>query len=298
MVVVLRSWWCWGPCAIVFFTMDCDGPLLALRPHERRTCSPRCRRPSPAHPLGTDNLGRDVMTRMLHGTRISLTVGFVAVAVSITIGILIGSLAGYFGGIVDGILMRFVDMMMCFPDVLPDPDGGGAARAEHLEHHHRHRADELDRHGAVRAGGVPVAAAAGLRAGGRAGGLGSGRIIFRHILPNALAPVAVSAVLGIAGAILIEASLSFLGFGVQPPAPTWGNILADGKSVHPGRLVADRLPGPGDLRDDAEFLPGGRRDARGPGPEAEDWYISGSCCRCVPEDGCRVGPCPPATFGP
>jgi peptide/nickel transport system permease protein len=185
--------------------------------------------PSAAHPLGTDNLGRDVLTRMLHGTRISLTVGFIAVGVSITIGIFIGAVAGYFGRAVDAILMRFVDMMMCFPTffliltvvallkpsiyniivVIGLTSWTGTARFV--------RAEFLS----LRQRDFVLAAVAG--------GMSNRRIIFRHILPNALAPVAVSAVLGIAGAILTEASLSFLGFGVPPPAPTWGNILADGK---------------------------------------------------------------------
>ncbi len=169
------------------------------------------------------------MTRMLHGTRISLTVGFIAVGVSITIGILVGAIAGYFGGATDAVLMRFVDMVMCFPTffliltvvallkpsiyniivVIGLTSWTGTARFV--------RAEFLS----LRQRDFVLAA--------KAGGLKNGRIIFRHILPNALAPVAVSAVLGIAGAILTEASLSFLGFGVPPPAPTWGNILADGK---------------------------------------------------------------------
>jgi len=213
----------------VFWTMDAT--------HHYWPCDPRAtdlqaklQGPSRAHPLGTDNLGRDVMTRMLHGTRISLTVGLVAVGVSVTIGILIGSIAGYVGGMVDSVLMRFVDMVMCFPTffliltvvALLEPNiwniiivigltsWTGTARFV--------RAEFLS----LRERDFVLAA--------RAGGLGNGRIILRHILPNALAPVAVSAVLGIAGAILTEASLSFLGFGVQPPAPTWGNILADGKT--------------------------------------------------------------------
>ncbi len=216
-------------CAVVFFTMDVTGHYWPYNPMAP-DLKAKMEGPSAAHPLGTDNLGRDVMTRMLHGTRISLTVGFVAVSVSVTIGVLIGAIAGYFGGMVDGILMRFVDMMMCFPTffliltvvALLEPNiwniiivigltsWTGTARFV--------RAEFLS----LRERDFVLAA--------RAGGLSNRRIIFRHILPNALAPVAVSAVLGIAGAILTEASLSFLGFGVQPPAPTWGNILADGKS--------------------------------------------------------------------
>jgi peptide/nickel transport system permease protein len=215
--------------AIVFYSMDAIGhywPYNPLTPDLKAKLQP----PQLGHLLGTDNLGRDVLTRMLHGTRVSLTVGFVAVGVAVTIGIFVGAIAGYFGGIVDSVLMRFVDMMMCFPTffliltvvALLQPNiyniivviglTGWTGTARFV------RAEFLS----LRERDFVLAA--------RAGGLGNGRIIFRHILPNAMAPVAVSAVLGIAGAILTEASLSFLGFGVQPPTPTWGNILADGKT--------------------------------------------------------------------
>lgn len=218
-----------GLIAVTFWTLGVLEIPLPYNPNATDLTA-KLEPPSPAHPLGTDNLGRDVLTRMLHGTRISLTVGFVAVGVAMTIGILIGALAGYFGGIVDGIIMRFVDMVMCFPTffliltvvALLEPSiyniivviglTGWTGTARFV------RAEFLS----LRSRDFVMAA--------QAGGLGSGRIIFRHILPNALAPVAVSAVLGIAGAILTEAGLSFLGFGVPPPAPTWGNILADGKN--------------------------------------------------------------------
>jgi peptide/nickel transport system permease protein len=185
--------------------------------------------PSKAHPFGTDQLGRDVLTRMLHGARISLLVGFVAVGVSITIGILVGAVAGYFGRAVDSILMRFVDMMMCFPTfflvltvvallkpnfwnvmiVIGLTSWMGVARFV--------RAEFLS----LKSRDFVVAA--------RALGASGLRVMFLHMLPNALAPVLVSATLGIAGAILTESGLSFLGFGVQPPNPSWGNILSDGR---------------------------------------------------------------------
>lgn len=185
--------------------------------------------PSLSHPFGTDQLGRDVLTRMLHGARISLTVGFVAVAVSITIGIFIGSISGFFGGWIDNVLMRFVDMVMCFPTffliltvvAIVEPSlwnimivigvTGWTGTARFV------RAEFLT----LKERDYAVAA--------RAIGAKNGRIIFRHILPNALSPVLVSATLGIAGAILTEAGLSFLGFGVPPPIATWGNILSEGR---------------------------------------------------------------------
>jgi len=179
--------------------------------------------------LGTDSLGRDVLSRMLQGAWVSLTVGFVAVGLSVAIGIFLGGLAGYFGRWVDTIIMRFVDIMLCIPrfflilTVLALWGGGifkimlvvgitswmGTTRFVRAEFLSLRRQDF-------------VTAA-------RALGLSDLRIIFRHMLPNALAPVLVSATIGIAGTILLEAGLSFLGFGVPEPHATWGKILDDGR---------------------------------------------------------------------
>jgi len=188
--------------------------------------------PSQKHPFGTDKIGRDILARMLHGTRISLTVGFVAVFISLTIGITVGACAGYFGKWVDTVLMRIVDIMMNFPSfllvitivaLLDKPSywwiilvigltgWTGTARFVRAEFLSLRQQDFV---GAVRALGA-----------------GHARIMFTHMLPTGVAPVLVSATLGVAGAILTEAGLSFLGFGVQPPQPTWGNILAEGRDV-------------------------------------------------------------------
>ena len=202
--------------------------------------------PSGAHPLGTDDLGRDLLSRMIWGSRISLSVGFVAVGISIITGIIVGAVAGYYGGWIDTALMRFVDIMLTFPTLflilavvaIIGPgiflimliigltgwmDVARLVRAEFLT------LKERDFVWAARSIGVKDAG-----------------IIFRHILPNALAPVFVAATMGIAGAILTESALSFLGLGVQPPVPSWGNILTSGKdnieiawwlSVFPGLAI-------------------------------------------------------------
>ena len=179
--------------------------------------------------LGTDELGRDVFARMLQGSFVSLSIGFVAVGISVAIGIAVGGLAGYYRGWVDGVLMRFTDVMLCFPTmfliltvvallppsiynimiVIGVTGWMGSARFV--------RAEFLS----LREQDFVVAA--------RALGLRERRIIFRHMVPNAIAPVLVSATIGVADAILAESALSFLGFGVQPPFATWGNILADGR---------------------------------------------------------------------
>jgi peptide/nickel transport system permease protein len=202
--------------------------------------------PSPAHYLGTDTLGRDVLSRIIYGSRVSLKVGFVAVGLATLIGLFIGALAGYYGGWVDSILMRLVDLMLCFPAfflilaviavlepsiwnimaVIGLTGWMGVARLV--------RAEFLS----LREREFVTAA--------RALGAGDTRLILRHMLPNALAPVMVSATLGVAGAILTESALSFLGLGVQPPTPSWGNILTAGKdnieiawwlSVFPGLAI-------------------------------------------------------------
>jgi peptide/nickel transport system permease protein len=185
--------------------------------------------------LGTDELGRDVLARVLQGSSVSLLIGFVAVGISTIIGLLFGGLAGYYGNVrlgpvsVDTVIMRFTDVMLCFPTffliltvvaLLPPSIYNIMAvigltswmgttrfvRAEFL---------------ALRNQDFVVA--------GQALGLPEWRIIFRHMMPNAMSPVLVSATISVADAILTESALSFLGFGVRPPFATWGNILSDGK---------------------------------------------------------------------
>ncbi len=185
--------------------------------------------------MGTDELGRDVFARMFQGSFVSLSIGFVAVGISLGIGILLGGLSGFYGHVklwlitVDTLIMRFTDAMMCFPTffliltavaLLPPSiytimiiiglfSWMGTARFV--------RAEFL----AIREQDYVTAA--------KALGIPESRIIFRHMVPNALAPVFVSATIGVASAILTESGLSFLGFGVPPPYATWGNILSDGK---------------------------------------------------------------------
>ncbi len=202
--------------------------------------------PSLAHLCGTDLLGRDVLSRLIYGARVSLEVGIIAVGISIAIGVVLGALAGYFGGLVDSLISRLIDIMLCFPSiflilaviaylepsivnimiVIGLTSWMGVARlvrAEFLSLKEREF----------------VLAEKAL-------GASAPRIIFYHILPNALHPILVSATLGVGSAILVESALSFLGLGVQPPTPSWGNMLTEGKetleiawwlSVFPGLAI-------------------------------------------------------------
>jgi len=185
--------------------------------------------PSVGHPFGTDQLGRDVFSRMLQGAGISLKVGFVATGIAIFIGTILGALAGYYGRWVDAVIMRFVDIMLCFPTFFLI-----LAVIAFLEPSIWNIMIVIGLTGwmgvtrLVRADFISLKERDFVQAA-RVIGAGDLRIIFLHILPNAMASVIVTATLGIAGAILTESALSFLGIGVQPPTPSWGNILTAGK---------------------------------------------------------------------
>lgn len=182
-------------------------------------------RPSMDHPLGTDSVGRDVLSRLIYAGRVSMSVGVVAVAVSTVVGVTLGSIAGFFGGWVDSVIMRFADTVICFPVLflvlivatMVGPSIYNIMLVIGLVYWTR--TARLVRAEFLRLREMEFAEAS------RALGAGSLRIIFRHLLPNAVSPVIVSATLLIAQAVLIEASLSFLGAGVQQPVASWGNML-------------------------------------------------------------------------
>lgn len=187
--------------------------------------------PSQKHFLGTDSLGRDLFSRLVYGARISLSIGLIAVGIATLIGLILGSIAGFYGGLTDSLIMRLVDIFLCFPTfflilavvaitessifnimvIIGLTSWMGTARL-------------------VRAEILSLKEREFIQAA-RAIGCRNSRIIIRHLIPNAIGPVFVNATLGIAGAILLESGLSFLGLGVQPPTPSWGNILIEAKST-------------------------------------------------------------------
>jgi peptide/nickel transport system permease protein len=220
---------CGGVVVAVLVVLAVLAPVLAPwdpnRPDTRKILSA----PSSSHWFGTDPLGRDVLSRVLYGSRVSLSVGFVSVGIAAVIGVLLGAAAGYHGGMVDNVVMRLVDLMLVFPrfflllavlaflkpsiwtimTVIGVTGWMGVARLVRAEFLTLREREFVIWSESIGAGAL--------------------RIVFRHILPNAIAPILVAMTLGIPAAILTEAGLSFLGLGVQPPYATWGNILNDGR---------------------------------------------------------------------
>ncbi len=238
------------------------GPSLTPFDPSAQTLAQRLEPPSRSHPFGLDELGRDILSRLLSGARISLFVGLAVVSVSSLIGMALGSIAGYFGGAVDDVISRVIDILMAFPGILlaialvavlgPSLTNvilalcviGWVGYAR------------LVRGQALRARELEYVQAA------RALGASSARIVVQHVLPTAFPSVIVQATLGMAGAIIAEASLSFLGLGVQPPTPSWGTMLDAGRShlfdaphltIFPGVAIATLVLG-------FNFLGDGLRD--------------------------------------
>ncbi|MDD5730832.1 MAG: ABC transporter permease [Candidatus Omnitrophica bacterium] len=187
--------------------------------------------PSTSHLLGTDSLGRDLLSRIIYGARISLSIGLIAVGIATLLGLFFGSLSGFYGGITDGVIMRFADIMLCFPTFFLI-----LAIAAFLESSIFNIMAIIGLTGwmgparLIRGEILSLKEREFIQAE-KALGASNYRIITKHLIPNAIGPVLVNATLGIAGAILLESGLSFLGLGVQPPTPSWGNILMESKST-------------------------------------------------------------------
>ena len=187
--------------------------------------------PSLAHPLGTDMTGRDLWSRLVYGGRVSLSVGVVAVSIYVTLGVLLGSLAGYYGGRVDGWIMRFTEVVMAFPTLIilitivaiVGPGLFNSMIAIGL----------IGWTGIARLvrGQILSIREMDFVTAARAVGATQGRILAQHVLPNVIAPIVVAATFGIAGAILTEAGLSFLGLGIKPPTPSWGNMINEAQQL-------------------------------------------------------------------
>jgi peptide/nickel transport system permease protein len=206
------------------------GPALTPYDPASQQLPRRLESPSAAHPFGLDELGRDILARIMSGARISLLVGLSVVGVSSLLGMLLGSIAGYFGGLVDDLISRVIDVLMAFPGILLaialvavlGPSLTNVVIALSVIGWVGYA--RLVRGQALRTRELEYVQAA------RALGASPSRIVLRHILPSTLPAVVVQATLGMAAAIIAEAALSFLGLGVQPPTPSWGTMLDAGRS--------------------------------------------------------------------
>jgi peptide/nickel transport system permease protein len=215
--------------AVLLIFAALAAPLLTSYDYKAQDISERLSPPGAKHIFGTDELGRDIFTRMLYGARVSMTVGIIAVLISSVIGVLLGAVAGFFGGLIDNIIMRFVDIMLTIPTlflilmliVFLGPSIVNVMIIIGLT-------SWTDIARLIRAEVMSIKKLAYIDAA-RLIGLNKMTIIFRHIMPNILGPIFVYMTFGISGAILTESGLSFLGLGVQPPYPSWGNILSAGK---------------------------------------------------------------------
>ena len=206
------------------------GPFLTPYDARAQELARRLERPSVSHPLGLDELGRDILSRLIAGAQISLLVGVSVVGISSVVGMLLGSIAGYAGGRIDDAISRLMDVLMAFPGILLaialvavlGPSLGNVILALSVIGWVGYA--RLVRAQALRTRELEFVQAA------RALGASASRIVLKHILPSAFPSVVVQGTLGMAGAIIAEAALSFLGLGVQPPTPSWGTMLDAGRS--------------------------------------------------------------------
>jgi ABC-type dipeptide/oligopeptide/nickel transport system permease subunit len=221
-----------GLAVVVIMTLAAiAAPLITNQDPLHIDLSQLLQRPSPAHWLGTDFQGRDIWSRLVYGARVSLTVGLISQGIALLLGVTMGLLAGYYGGWVDELIMRLADVTLAFPTLLLliamvaafQPSMGvvfatigvvGWAGMARLVRGQVLVVRQLEYVQAIRALGAR-----------------DWRIMFHHVLPNVIAPVVIAATLGVAGAIMAEAALSFLGLGVPPPAPSWGSMIADGRDL-------------------------------------------------------------------
>lgn len=199
--------------------------------------------PSLEHPMGTDLTGRDILSRVIHGARVSLLVGIVAVSVAMTIGVTIGAVAGFRGGYTDEILMRGVDIMISFPSLVLALALVGAVGASLQNIIIVIAIVYTPQYARLIRGDVLSVKEEEFVEAARGTGLSELKVLRKHVVPNAFTPVFVQATFHVATAIIFEASLSFLGLGVQPPTPTWGVLIADGRQYLPEGWWISTFPG-------------------------------------------------------
>jgi peptide/nickel transport system permease protein len=232
-----------GAVVVLVILLAVLAPLIAPYDPIRINSSRALEGPSLERPLGTDHLGRDILSRLLYGGQVSLRIGLISVGISLTCGLMLGLLAGFYGGAVDMVVMRLIDVVLAFPNILLALAviailGPGltnvmiAVGVSYIPHYTR----------VVRSSVLSIKTATYVDAA-RVAGCSDLRIIVLHILPNAVSSVIVVGTLGVATAILVAAGLSFLGLGVQPPTPEWGSMVSAGRDYLRNNWWVSTFPG-------------------------------------------------------
>ena len=225
-----------GLCALL-------APVLPLPDPLAQTLSVRLLPPSPAHWLGTDQLGRDLLSRLIFGARISLTVGVVVVAIAGLVGTLVGLIAGYWGGMVSELLMRLTDIFFAFPSLILAMAIAGALGPSLTNVMIAIAAVSWPVYARLVRGQVLTLRQREFIEAARSVGASTPRILLQHILPNALSPILVQASFDMGNAILSAAGLSFIGFGAQPPTPEWGVMISEGRQYISTQFWLSAFPG-------------------------------------------------------
>lgn len=219
-----------GGCAIIFFILVAIfGPFLAVHDPYHVDYTNKLLTPSSEHWFGTDHAGRDIFTRIIHGTSITLFIGFFSVIIGMVIGVLLGIISGFYGGIIDTIIMRFMDILLAFPGILLAIAIAGVLGGSLGNVIIAVAIFSIPSFARVVRGSTLALKKLEYIDAIKTLGAGDARIIFKHILPNILSPIIVQATIRMAYAILTASGLSFLGIGAQPPTPEWGAMLNDGR---------------------------------------------------------------------
>lgn len=203
--------------------------IIAPYGYDEQNYSEALQFPSFRHIMGTDNFGRDIFSRIVYGTRISLLVGLASVAFSVVAGGLLGAVAAFYGGVIDNVIMRFVDILLAIPSILLAISISAALGPGLFNMMIAIGIGSIPTYARVVRASILTVKEQEFIEAARSVGASDWRLIFKHMIPNALAPIIVQATMGIAGAILSAASLSFIGLGIQPPTPEWGSMLSAGR---------------------------------------------------------------------
>ncbi len=239
---------------------------IATHPFDKQDLMATLESPGASHYFGTDEFGRDVFSRVVYASRISIEVGFLAVAIGLTAGGLFGAIAGYYGGLADSLIMRIMDILLSIPTTLLAIAIAASLGPGLFNLLIAVGVASIPRYARIVRGSVLSVREMEFIEAAKATGSGDFRIIMKHVIPNCMAPLIVQATLGVAGAIISTAGLSFIGLGIQPPTPEWGAMLSSGRNYIRGYPHLTLFPGLAIMMTilALNFLGDGLRDALDP----------------------------------